>query len=239
MGVITYGMVGLTYGNGFTYGQVVASGAVNERKKMLIPALKLGEKTLDEKLDQSVSIGQGLNANAAFSTVVPSVSDVAVIRTNIAAKRAAIATAEATLADLKNDLAQLDNDHDMALSKQVNNALDLANHVKAVVEAANIPLREPGAPMTDNPPAPENLRATYGDMPSEIDWMCDSASRKSTYILETATDPNGPWTQQYVGTKSRATTSGHASGELVYGRIKCVCNGLHSPWSQVVTQRAR
>lgn len=238
MGVITYGLAGLTYGSGFTYGQVVASGASTQRKKMLLPALKLDEKTLDEKLDQSVSIGQGLNANPIFSTVVPSVADVTTIRTNIAAKRASIATAESTLTDLNNELTDLEADLDLAVGKQVNNALDLANHVKAVAVAANIPLREAGTPLSDNPAAPGNLRATYGDLPGEIDWMCDAAGRKSTYILETAANANGPWTQAYVGSKSRATTTGHGSGELVHGRMKCICNGLHSPWSQVTTQRA-
>ena len=238
MSVIHYGMPGLTYGAGYTYGQDLTPGAPIKGRKMIHAALKLEDKTLDQKMQLSVDVGEGITANAARSAVTPSVLAVKTIRDNITAKRAEIAATEALLKTKHDELDALDASHDMALTNQCNDVIRIANHDRDVVDAANIPLRKEPEAVTDTPPALENLTGSYGDLPSEIDWQFNGVKRRATYVAETAPSPDGPWTQQYVGTRSRFTTTGHASGDMVYGRVKCICNGFHSPWSQVAAQRA-
>ena len=93
---------------------------------------------------------------------------------------------------------------------------------------------EPPAPM----PAPENLCATGGDLEGEVDMQWEPVSGREGYLAEWAADPNGPWTQFYVGTKSSCTATGLNPGQMYYFRVRAFGALGPGPWSDIAQKRA-
>jgi hypothetical protein len=87
-------------------------------------------------------------------------------------------------------------------------------------------------------PAPQNLTATGGDLEGEVDMQCEPVTDRDTYVGEWAADPNGPWTQFYVGTKSSCTATGLNPGQMYYFRMLAVGPLGPGPWSDLAQKRA-
>jgi len=87
-------------------------------------------------------------------------------------------------------------------------------------------------------PAPQNLRATGGDLEGECDLQWDPVYGRDAYIAEWAESAGGPWTQFYVGKKSSTTCTGLTPGELYYFRVRAVGPLGPGPWSDIAQKRA-
>jgi len=87
-------------------------------------------------------------------------------------------------------------------------------------------------------PAPQNLRATGGDMEGECDLQWDPIYGRDAYIAEHAENAAGPWAQFYVGKKSSTTCAGLTPGEMYYFRVRAVGPLGPGPWSDIAQKRA-
>lgn len=107
----------------------------------------------------------------------------------------------------------------------------------AALQSGGWHLVEPPAPVGPMP-APQNLTATGGDLEGEVDMQWEPTTGRDAYLGEWAADPNGPWTQFYVGTKSSCTASGLNPGQMYYFRVRAVGPLGPGPWSDLAQKRA-
>jgi hypothetical protein len=87
-------------------------------------------------------------------------------------------------------------------------------------------------------PAPQYLAATGGDLEGEVDMQWEPVTGRDACVADFAADPNGPWTQFYVGTKSSCTASGLNPGQMFYFRVRAVGPLGPGPWSDIAHKRA-
>jgi hypothetical protein len=86
--------------------------------------------------------------------------------------------------------------------------------------------------------APQNLTASFGEMPGNSDLHWDPVHGAASYIVECAASPSGPWTRAHEGTKSSCTAMGLTSRQLYYCRVIAVGTTGHSAPSDIAEKRA-
>ena len=84
--------------------------------------------------------------------------------------------------------------------------------------------------------APQEVIATMGDNPGEIDLSCNAVAKAKSYIIEmrehSETAAPGAWQMAKVVSRSSGTINGLASGKKYAFRMKALGpNDLESPWS--------
>jgi hypothetical protein len=86
--------------------------------------------------------------------------------------------------------------------------------------------------------APQNLKAEFSNLQGAVDTRWDPVLGAASYILESATGPDGPWTQVAVTVQSRYLVTGLKRGVKYYFRVRAVGAEGPSPWSAVALKRA-
>jgi len=200
-------------------------------------ALKLREKTLDQKLNLNQTIVDSMTGNANFATPNPPLADLTHAASVIADKRAEVATAETTLATRQSELDTLEQQLDQLLTQEASYVQNITQGDEAKILSAGMPVKGPAAPVGPLP-APGNLRVSGGDLEGTCDCMWDPVAGRDSYIAEYATNVAGPWTQFYVGKRSSATASGLTAGQLYFFRVRAVGAAGPGPWSDVAQKRA-
>lgn len=200
-------------------------------------ALKLREKDVDQTVQLSVDMEQGLTTTGHVTTPSPTVASLAAKRALIATKKTEIAAAESSLLMKQGELETLrvELGDDLTLSARNSQAAVNADRVK--MGELKIPLRAIGQAATDNPEPIEGLVANDGDLSGETDWSWPARRPgRPLYILETATSAAGPFTAVYTGLRSRCTTT-TAPGVELWARVIVELNGFRSDPSQPVSFR--
>ena len=59
-----------------------------------------------------------------------------------------------------------------------------------------------------------------------------------SYVVECATNPNGPWTQVAVTTRANYTATGLASGTKYWFHVRAAGAAGPGPWSELVVKMA-
>jgi hypothetical protein len=87
-------------------------------------------------------------------------------------------------------------------------------------------------------PAVQNLSATAGDNPGELDYQWDPLAGRRTFQVETSPDPMTPtsFTRQKSVTKSKTTVPGLPTGTRVWGRVRGVNPAGEGAWSNPVAK---
>jgi hypothetical protein len=217
------------------------SPAPGKRRKVMDEfALKLQESTLDEKVTLSIDIEEGLTTTSHVPTGATLAAALAAKRALITTKKSDIATAESQLLVEQNGLLALEGELDTLLVNTCKTAQTAVSDDRAKMEEMNIPLRKIGAPATQPPDAPTNVRGSYGDMNGEVDFQWDgNGLRNVIYFGELAEDPAGPFVQCYVGSKSRCTVKNKTPGAMYFFRVVVERNGRRSNPSELANHRAR
>lgn len=88
-------------------------------------------------------------------------------------------------------------------------------------------------------PAPEDVSATMGDSPGEIDLSCHRVPRAKTYVAEVRehsdTTAPGPWRPGKLSGRSSMTIPGLTSGQRYSLRLRVLGpHDIESPWSPEV-----
>lgn len=214
-------------------------GPTNRRKHMDEFALKLQEKTLDEKETTSIDIEMGLVATAYVPTGAALAAALAAKRAAITTQKGHLATAESQVLTEQNTLNGLEAELDELLTDTCTTAQTAVAGDRPKMEEMNIPLRKIGVPATQPPDAPSNVRGAYGDMNGEADFLWNGEAGRLIYFGELADNPAGPFTQCYVGPKSRCTIKNLVPGQMYYFRVTVERNGMRSNPSEIANHRAR
>lgn len=214
-------------------------GSTTQRKLMDEFALKLQEKTLEDKEALSIDIEGGLTSTAYVPTGAALAAALAAKRLAITNKKADLANAESAVTTEQNALLTLEGDLDVLLTNTCTAAQTAVAGDRDKMDEMKIPLRKIGAPATQPPEAPTNVRGSYGDMNGEVDFQWDGDGRNVIYFGELAEDPSGPFTQRYVGPKSRCTIRNLEPGKMYYFRVVVERNSRRSNPSELANHRAR
>jgi hypothetical protein len=87
--------------------------------------------------------------------------------------------------------------------------------------------------------APENLRASFGDMAGEIDLIWDRVRGARSYIIDCREVIAGAaWTQAKRSTKSRVTVTGLTPGKTYEFRVYAVGSAGDGPFSETASKMA-
>ena len=217
----------------------LAALSTNKRKLVDEFALKLHEKSLEEKETLSIDVEEGLTTTSYVATGAALAAALAAKRGLITTQKGNLSAAESAVATEENALSVLEGELDVLLTNTAKTAQTAVNNDRTKLEEMNFPLRKIGAPATQPPAAPTNVRGSYGDMNGEVDFQWDGEGRGSIYFGELAEDPAGPFMQCYVGPKSRCTVKNKESGKMYYYRAVVERNGLRSNPSELANHRAR
>jgi hypothetical protein len=224
---------GATYDSGLLYGEDLPVG----RGKMVQLKLELQNKTDAELKAYSLNHINKMNGNAAFPTPVPAA-------TVVQAKHDAFSTALTGLDGLLAACSQGTATKDaaraeliMALTQRARNIEGTPGLTEAQALSTGFEVRSGRTPVGDLP-APQNLAASGGDQPGEVDCQWEPVRGRSTYLAEWAASVAGPWTQGYAGSKSKCTFTGLAAGALLYFRVRAVGANGPGPWSDIAEKRA-
>ncbi len=224
---------------GLTWSDAPAPAPITRRKLMDEFALKLLEKGLEEKESLSIDIEEGLTTTAYVPTGAALAAALAAKRVEITTQKGLLSNAESKVVMEQNALNNLEGELDVLLTSTCTTAQSAVDGDRDKMEEMNIPLRKIGAPATTPPDAPTNVRGSYGDMNGEVDFQWDGERGRLIYFGELAEDPAGPFTQCYVGSKSRCTVKNKTPGAMYYFRVTVERNGMKSNPSELANHRAR
>jgi hypothetical protein len=177
-----------------------------------------------------------MTGNAAFTAVGAKVTDLDTAVDVFEAKNIEYnASAElcSQLLTERDDLRGAAEDSARSLA----NASEGETEDEAALLSGGWHLRDAPTPIGELP-APQNLRATGGDLEGENDLQWDPVYGRDTYIADCSADAAGPWTQFYVGKKSSCTATGLVPGQLYWFRVRAVGPLGAGPWSDIAQKRA-
>jgi hypothetical protein len=200
-------------------------------------ALKLHEKDVDQTVQLSIDMEQGLTTTGHVTTPNPTVAALTAQRGLIATKKIEVAGAQSALTMKEDELDTLRLALGELLTKSARNSQEAVGADRTKMTELQIPLRAIGQKTSDNPAPIEGVIANDGDLSGETDWSWPARRPgRPIYILETATSPAGPFTMVYTGLKSRCTTS-TTPGVEFWARVSVELNGFRSDPSQPVAFR--
>ncbi len=87
-------------------------------------------------------------------------------------------------------------------------------------------------------PAPSNVRSRRGDLDGTITVRWRSVNGTDQYSLECAENANGPWTEAYRGSATRATCSNLTPGKEYFFHVRAWGTAGPGTWSDITKTRA-
>ena len=109
------------------------------------------------------------------------------------------------------------------------------------IKSAGLSVRHDAAPI-GLLPAPENLHASLGDMPGEIDLQWNRLKGATAFVPQFTTDPMtsaSVWTTCPPSTKSKCTVPNLVAGTRYWFRVAAVGAAGQGPWSDPATKMAQ
>jgi hypothetical protein len=188
-----------------------------------------------------IQLGQGihthLTGNANFTAPIPSLPDL----------QAAIDAAQAALdeSNMAFDTLRMKRAERRAATKALIIVLEsLAGYVQAAsggdeakILSAGMAVRPPAEPVGPLG-APQNLRATIGELEgtSQLEW--DSMYGARSFHVECATGANGPWNPVTSVTGTRVVVNSLTSGTKYFFRVRALGAAGYGPWSDIAMKMA-
>ena len=210
------------------------------RKLMSLFKLDLKSKKVPEKLALGTAHITAMTGNAAFpaGTRVPTDAQVAAAQAALQSAAAAADGAEVTWKQKNADRRAAEDAWDVAITARANNCEAVTPGNVATLTSTGLPMK--GAPAPSGPlGAPQNLRATAGDMIGEVDLMWDALSGSSSNVVQSRLDAGpGEWVQAGVVPQSKFTVTGLTPGAIYEFRVHGVGKDGDGPWSDTAIKRA-
>lgn len=211
--------------------------APSTRKRMAQVKLGLRDKTLDEKADLADLFVTNMTGNATYPNPSPVLATLTGKASAARTKQTARNAASAALALAEQQLAIAETELVTALTSEGEYIQSASGGDAVKIASAGAEVSGPSGPVGPMP-APQNLRASGGDLEGTADLQWDPVRGRSSYIVECAQAAAGPWTQVYVGSKSSTTATALTSGTPYWFRVRAVGAAGPGPWSDPATKRA-
>ena len=202
-------------------------------------ALKLGEKTLDQKLELTTNLAAALVANVAtYATPDPAPTVLTGKVTAINAKKTLLSAAQAVVDGHIADLAALEADLDATLILEAAYIQKTSGGLAAKISLLNVDTKSHNATATA-PGQVMNLKLSRGENAGEIKSACKPDPNAVSYEYQMTLDPTKPasWALCDSSSGCRATLTGFASGSIVWIRMRAVGGKKtgKGPWSDAAS----
>lgn len=208
----------------------------NHRRPMKV-LLETKGLTALELIQLGQDVHTHLTGNANFTTPIPP----------LATLLTKINTAQTKLddANMAFDTLRMKRAERRAASADLVQTLEsLAGYVQAAsggdeakILSAGMSVRAPSSPVGPLS-APQDLVVFIGEQEGTCLLEWESLYGASTYIVEYASSPSGPWTNGITVTATRALIGGLTSGAKYFFRVRAVGAAGNSPWSDVAMKMA-
>ncbi len=216
--------------------------------KKIKVAMNLDGFPIPEKIEKSRSIVTEMTGNTNFGApgnpINPPLADVTTGTDELETAHVAAKTGGKTETATQHEKeTALDN----LLTQLGHYVEDVANNnpatAESVVLSAGMDVKKEAAPVGDLP-APQNLRADFGDEEGEIELDSDTVKGAGAYVWNVSADPIGPDTWEMMGdfesvsTASKFTWEDLTPGDKYHFRGAAVGAAGRGAWSDVATRRA-
>lgn len=220
---------------------------------MLKVKLGLDRLSIPQKLQLTQAIVGAMTGNDSFPTPNPSLANVT---SSASFLQNALTARDGLLADARQATTQLGTDEaalDAILSRLAAYVEGVANAPgvtpdagTALIQSAGMAVAGSGGHARPGPlPQPEDLSATLGDAPGEVDLHWHAVRGAKSYVVRYTTDPTAApasWTTTLPSSPSKMTVSGLVSGTMYWFQVMAVGTGSagdnNSPWSAQTNCRA-
>ena len=202
-------------------------------------ALKLNEKTLDDKLTLTTDLAASLVTNIAiYATPDPATTVLTGKVTAITAKRTELAAAQAVVDTKTDELAALEDELDTLLITEAAYIQKTSGGVAAKITILGLDVK--GTPAGVTPPgAALGFKLFAGDNPGEVKTYCKPADGAQGYEYQMTTDPNtaSSWKLLDTSPGCRHTLTDLTSGTKIWVRVRAVGGKKtgKGPWSDPAT----
>ncbi len=205
--------------------------------KMKKAKITLSSTTPDEVANIADGIIAAMTGNAAFPTPNPALAGVTTQTAAVRAKKLLITGLETDLATARGELKD-------EVGELKNNLLMLRDYVQAesdgdanLIHSAGMQIvgeRTPVGPL----PQVSNLKVSGTDAEGTLQAEWQPVYGAFTYLIETATNSEGPWTQYTAATRSRAALAGLTPGTKYWVRVRAVGAAGLGPYSDLACKIA-
>jgi len=204
---------------------------------MAYTAMKLDQKTLDQKLDYTTMLGANLTTHVADYASPPYTQaqlDAKVAAIN--AKKLEISAAQSALEAKLTDLDNLEVDLDAMLIGEGKFIDDKSGGVASKILELGVEVQATMTPPT-TPDKVQNVRMMPGDNAGEVKVASKPNPRAKSYKHEISTDPTKPelWSLKDCSPGCRHTLKSLSSGQKIYHRMCAIGkkNTGDGPWSDI------
>ncbi len=210
-------------------------------------ALNLKDFSIPEKIEKSRSIVTEMTGNANFPDppgTTPDLADVTTANDELETAHVNAQTGGTTETAIQHEKETV---VDNLLTQLGHFVEDIANNNPATAESiilsAGMQVKKEAEPVGDLP-APENLKAEFGDEEGKIELDSDSVKGASAYVWNVSADPiaAGSWEMkddfESLSTASKFIWEDLEPGAKFHFRVAAIGAAGRGAWSDPVTKRA-
>lgn len=210
-------------------------------------ALNLQEKSVPEKIQFGRHVVTKMTGNTNFpgAEIDPPLSEVTTATDEVETAWDERKNVEEGTAVVHEKETVLDN----KLTQLGHHVEDVANETpstaKSVIQSAGMEVKADSEPVGDLP-APENMKADFGDEEGKMELDCDNVKGASAYLWNASPDPIAPdgssWAMmgdfESITTASKFTWEDLIPGDKYHFKVAAVGAAGRGPWSDPATKRA-
>ncbi len=199
--------------------------------------LGLAKLKLDSKLQRTQTITTAMADNENFPAPNPPLEDLSTLRSNIIAKTNAIDAMKVALEFEMTERNLMVKGLDEALMQEAAYVQTASGGKAEIILSAGMEVADTPSPVGPLP-APQDLQAFTSAFKGRVDTKWEPVAGRSSYVVESAVNPDGPWSQIAVTTRANCTATGLTGGTKYWFRARAVGAAGAGPWSEPVMKMA-
>lgn len=204
--------------------------------------MKKVKLNISDKVDLDLAqfaddIVESMTGNANFPTPDPTLVTLTTDADAIRAKLTAISALDAQREVAVGELAVLNTTTRIHIRMMGDYVQDKSDGNPEQIHSAGFEVQGDPVSLGDLDPV-QNLRVAFSDMEGQLNSRWNKVRGASSYIVEYALNPNGPWTQSTVTTRVSHKLTDLTPGQKHYVRVCAVGAAGHGPWSDVACKMA-
>jgi len=195
--------------------------------------LELNRLDIPHKTALAVRIVDAMTGNATFPTPNPALAAITTAATALTDKAAVAQQARLNAVNATTEQVAAEVALDALLTTEGNYVQTTSSGDEGKILSAGMDVRADSAPIGELP-APDNLSATTGDHPGQIDLHWNRVKGAMSYLIQQSADPPTAtsWAQASASTSSKATMANLTSGTKYWFRVAALGAAGPSDYSQ-------